>query len=359
MNLHRPIRACALFTLLFLALAPGVAIAETPFLGRWAVTPAAGGAGWLEVRNAAGYLEGTLLWMGGSPEVQTRVYLDGETLHGLRIVEEDVRDAAGAVVRKQSRPVSFSATLNGDELHGLHMEPSADGTVVHKQEFTAKRIPDLPAAPDLTQYRFGDPIPLFNGHDLEGWVVSGGAYWGNLPGAAPEGAPTAGWIPVEENVANGWSAQDGVLVNNPADPALHYGNIQTRRDFEDFNLSLEVNVGKDGNSGVYLRGIYEVQVRDSYGMPLDKHNMGGIYGRIAPTEAAEKPAGEWQTLDIILVERHVTVMLNGKTIIANQPLMGCTGGALWSDESKPGPIYLQGDHTGVQYRNIVLRPITK
>ena len=87
--------------------------------------------------------------------------------------------------------------------------------------------------------------------------------------------------------------------------------------------------------------------------------MGGVYSRITPSVAAEKPAGQWQTMDITLLDRHVTVILNGKTIIDNEPLLGCTGGALWSDEFKPGPIYLQGDHTGVNYRNIVLKPILK
>ena len=78
-----------------------------------------------------------------------------------------------------------------------------------------------------------------------------------------------------------------------------------------------------------------------------------------PAVAAEKPAGEWQTLDITLVDRHVTVKLNGQTVILNQPVAGCTGGALWSDQLRPGPIYLQGDHTAVQYRNMALRPVLK
>ena len=120
-----------------------------------------------------------------------------------------------------------------------------------------------------------------------------------------------------------------------------------------------MRVPKDGNSGIYLRGIYEVQVADTYGKRRDPHNMGAIYSRIAPSESAEKPAGEWQTFDITLCERHATVILNGKKIIDNQPLLGCTGGALSSDEMRPGPIYLQGDHAGVEYRNVVLRPIVE
>ena len=139
-------------------------------------------------------------------------------------------------------------------------------------------------------------------------------------------------------------------------PHKNYGNLRTDREFEDFNLKLEARVRKNGNSGIYLRGIYEVQVEDSFGKPLDSHNMGAIYSRITPTVAAEKPDGEWQSYDITLVDRHVTVILNGKKIVDNQPLEGCTGGALWSDVNRPGPLYLQGDHTSVEYRNLILRP---
>jgi len=100
-------------------------------------------------------------------------------------------------------------------------------------------------------------------------------------------------------------------------------------------------------------------VSDAFGKPPESHIIGAIYSRIAPSENPSKPAGEWQHFEITLVDRHVTVVLNGKTIIANQPLPGCTGGALWSDVQRPGPIYLQGDHTSVQYRNLVLRPVVK
>ncbi|MFC1604964.1 DUF1080 domain-containing protein, partial [Planctomycetota bacterium] len=171
------------------------------------------------------------------------------------------------------------------------------------------------------------------------------------------------WKLTNPRQANGWSVNDGILVNNPVQKEggrhISYGNLCTEAEFEDFNLKLEVNVSKGNNSGVYLRGIYEVQVSDTYGRGLDSHNMGGIYSRITPIVSAEKQAGQWQTMDITLLDRHVTVKLNGKMIIDNEPLLGCTGGAMWSDQFKPGPIYLQGDHTGVNYRNIVLTPIIK
>jgi hypothetical protein len=102
-----------------------------------------------------------------------------------------------------------------------------------------------------------------------------------------------------------------------------------------------------------------VQVFDSYGREVDSHNMGAVYSRITPAVAAEKPGGQWQGLDITLCDRHVTVKLNGKTIIDNQPVYGPTGGAIIADVFKPGPIYLQGDHGKVSYRNMVLTPIVK
>ena len=151
---------------------------------------------------------------------------------------------------------------------------------------------------------------------------------------------------------------DGVLMNR-VEKGKHPSNLRTEREFEDFNLKLEVRTQENSNSGIYLRGIYEIQVAESFGKPLDPHNMGALYSRITPSVAAEKPIGEWQTFDITLVDRHLTVVLNGKTIIDNQPVLGCTGGAMSSDEFKPGPIFLQGDHTNIDYRNIVLRPVLK
>lgn len=311
--------------------------AESLFLGQWALDPAAGGAGWLEVRRAEGSLAGTLLWVAGSPMPQSRVWIDGDKLVALRVGSEDIRDAAGKVVRTQPQPVLLTATLAEGQLRGRLTQPDRDGLSARHEEFTGVRIPPPPPRPDLSRVRFGEPIQLFNGKNLDGWRL------------------------VEANAANGWSAREGLLVNDPAQQPGQarraFGNLRTVREFEDFNLTLEVNVGKDQNSGVYLRGIYEVQVQDSYGKPVDVHNMGAIYGRITPRIGAEKPPGDWQALDITLVQRHATVKLNGQLIVDNMPLDGCTGGALWADQSRPGPIYLQGDHTGITYRNLVLRPV--
>jgi hypothetical protein len=308
-----------------------------PYIGRWALTIPGGGAGWLGVTQEKGYLDASLLWGGGSVLPVDSVYVDQDGLTITRNNKVERKDASGNVVRTQVFTETIIAKVSGDTLNLIQIQPRSDGKGVRRSEFTGKRIPPLPAKPDMAKIKHGKPIQLFNGTNLDGWKLT------------------------NPDSANGWSVKDGILVNNPVqregERHISYGNLRTEAHFEDFNLKLEVNIPKGGNSGVYLRGIYEVQVSDSYGRNLDSHNMGGIYSRITPRVSAEKQTGQWQTMNITLVNRHVTVVLNDKVIIDNEPLLGCTGGAMWSDESKPGPIYLQGDHTGISYRSIVLTPI--
>jgi len=310
-----------------------------PFLGYWALTIPGGGAGWLGVTRENGFLDASILWGGGSVLPVDCVFMEQGDLYLLRLSKVDRRDATGKVIRTQMFPEVIQAKLEGDTLQLTQTQVRRNGNGIDEREFTGKRIPPVPPKPDLSKVKFGTPIVLFDGKNLDAWKLTS-------PGAR-----------------SGWSIEDGVLVNKPVQqegkPHISYGNLRTVAEFEDFKLTLEVNASKGENSGVYLRGIYEVQVCDSYGRKLDSHNMGGIYSRITPTVNAEKPPGEWQTMELTLVDRHATVVLNGKKIIDNEPLLGCTGGALWSDESKPGPIYLQGDHTGIKYRNIVLTPVVK
>jgi len=307
------------------------------FIGRWALTIPGGGAGWLGITQEDGYLDGSILWGGGSVIPLESVYVDGDTLYATRVRDVERKNKDGKVVRVHKFTETITATRTGDDLKLVQSRPRTDGKGLRESEFTGKRIADLPEAPKLKKAKYGDAIDLFNGTNLDGWRLT------------------------NPRQKNGWRAENGILVNAPEQTNgrahVNYGNLQTDAEFEDFNFTTDVMVAKDGNSGVYLRGIYEVQVLDSFGHGVDSHNMGGVYSRITPTSAVEKAAGEWQTLDITLWKRHITVKLNGTTIIDNQPLLGVTGGALTSDEFKPGPIYFQGDHTGVKYRNIVLRPI--
>jgi hypothetical protein len=313
--------------------------AANPFIGRWALTIPNGGAGWLGVEQKYGGLNASILWGGGSVVRMSSAYVDGDTLHVTRVYEVERKDADGTVVWEDTFTETILAKVSGDILHLTQIRPRSNGKGVNRREFTGKRIPPLPPKPNLATVKYGKPIVLFDGTNLDGWKLT------------------------NSRQTNGWSAKDGILVNNPLQQKgkrhISYGNLRTVAEFEDFNLKLEVNVARRGNSGIYLRGIYEIQVSDSYGRQLDSHNMGGIYSRIKPVVNAEKPAGQWQTMNITLLDRHVTVELNDKVIIDNEPLLGCTGGALWSDEFKPGPIYLQGDHTAINYRNIVLTPIVK
>lgn len=322
----RPIVALAL-------LSPGsLALADTPFTGRWALTIPGGGAGWLGIEEKGGTLEGSVLWGGGSVVPVQGVKVEGDTLVVTRISKpKNAKTGKEDIVTE-----TIKAKVEGDTLKATTSKVREGGKPSPEAEFTGKRIPALPAKPDLTKVKFGEPVALFNGKDLSGWRL------------------------IKPDSDNGWSVADGVLQNRvKKEKDKHFGNLRTDAEFEDFNLKLEVRTQENSNSGIYLRGIYEVQVAETYGKPLDSHNMGALYSRITPSVAAEKPIGEWQTMDITLVDRHLTVILNGKTIIDNAPVLGCTGGAMTSDEFKPGPIFLQGDHTNVDYRNLVLRPVVK
>ena len=318
-----------------------IAAEDNPFIGNWALTIPDGGAGWLGVTQQKGYYDASILWGSGSVLPVASVFFDDnkDTLWMTRLKDVNRKDAAGKIVRTQQFTEAITAKLSGDEMTLTRLSPRDNGEGIIREEFTGKRIPPLSPAPDLSRVKFGPPITLFNGQNLDGWKLT------------------------SPKQISGWSAQDGLLINRPVQqegkPHLSYGNLRTEREFEDFNITLETRLSEGGNSGVYLRGIYEVQVTDTYGKKPDPHNMGAIYSRVTPSVNAEKPVGEWQTLDITLVDRHATVILNGTKIIDNAPLLGCTGGALWSDQLRPGPIYLQGDHTGIDYRNIVLRPVVK
>ena len=307
---------------------------ENTFLGTWSFDIVGGGVGWLKVYEQQGVLDGELLWIGGSVLPVSDIYLvDENTLIVTRTSEQKLNGSS----RKHLKTWTLRITKINDAIAGTMTGPLWGENGEQLNYFTGKRLPAPGAAPDLSSLKYGKPIKLFNGKDM------------------------TGWRPVDPNTANGFKVVNGTFQKDPIQPKngehIYYGNLRTEQEFEDFNLKLEVNVPKGNNSGVYLRGLYEIQVVDSYGLELDSHNMGAVYSRVAPSENAEKPGGEWQTLDITLADRHITVILNGKKIVDNAPVEGPTGGAISSNVFAPGPIYLQGDHGNVAYRNIVLTPI--
>jgi hypothetical protein len=213
----------------------------------------------------------------------------------------------------------FHGKLVGKSLSGTVNGP--DGT---PWQWTGERAPKLvrTSAP-----QWGKPVQLFNGKNLTGWKMS-------KPGP-PE-----------------WTVHDGTLVSPGNGPEL-----VSDSKFQDFKLHLEFNCGKDANSGLYLRGRYEVQIEtESQGEP-PSHHTGGVYGFLTPSPELPRKADTWQTFDITLIGRKVTVVQNGQTIIDNQEIPGITGGAVDSHEASPGPIYLQGSEKGhVAFRNIVITP---
>lgn len=332
--------------LVFLTVSTGISSAQkpdiSPFIGQWTIDIQGGSVGWIEVRQEENYINGDILWGGGSVLPVSNIFSAG---NNLLIIQR-----SSNVVRKRDETNNPVLTMvvtdwleispeGNDRINGLLLRPRRNGIGVDTTRFTGVRLPPVPPAPDMSNLKFGKPVTLFNGKDLTGWTL------------------------INPRQANGFKVVDGTLVNDPVQtegaPHISYGNLRTEKTFEDFNLKLEVNCPAGSNSGVYLRGMYEIQVFDSYGKPLDPHNMGALYSRIKPSVNAEKQAGTWQTLDITLCDRHLTVILNGVKIIDNKPVYGPTGGAIQSDVFSPGPIYLQGDHGKVAYRNIVLTPILK
>ncbi len=216
----------------------------------------------------------------------------------------------------EDNDLQFEARLEGDSLVGSFL--AANGK---KYDWIGRRAPRLVRD---AEPQWGEPIQLFNGQNLDGWKAMG---------------------------TNQWVVENGVL-KSPRSGA----NLVSEKQFTDFKLHIEFRCPPGSNSGVYLRGRYEVQIEDSYGKEPQKDYLGAVYGFIKPGLMAAKPAGEWQSYDITLVGRMITVVANGKMIICNQEIPGITGGALDSNEGEPGPLLIQGDHGPIEYRNIVITP---
>ena len=176
----------------------------------------------------------------------------------------------------------------------------------------------------------GEWIELFNGKDLTGWRLR---------------------YPDREHR---WVVHDGILENTGKGV-----DLITEQEFGDFELHLEYNMFPNSNSGIYLRGRYEIQMLDSYGKTYDRPaENGAIYNVKSPDVDVTKPAGEWQTLDITMRGLTLTVYLNGVKIHDAVELTGPTGSNwLFNDNGPRGPHFLQGDHGPVKFRNLRLREL--
>lgn len=209
--------------------------------------------------------------------------------------------------------IDFEFTLKDDKLEGYKV---LNG---NKLKFTGVRAPSLKREKPPV---WGSPINLLT-DNMDRWII-------------PEN--------------NKFEMVDGVMMNKEKG-----GNLITNQKFDDFKLSVEFRYPAGSNSGIYLRGRYELQIEDSKGR-ADDVSIGGIYGFIAPTVNAANGPGEWQTFEITLVGRHVTVVHNGVEVVGNRPIPGITGGSLDSNEGEPGPIIIQGDHGPIDFRKFVITP---
>lgn len=293
-----------------LALTPLLSVPQTrpsPFLGRWDFNLTLSGAVWLGVTEKNGALD---VWFQPT----------GGNVHQVKDFKADSSHLTFTVsaANAKSPAVTWELDAKGNALSGKQTKGN------ESIPLNGVRAPELKRNPPKA---WSDPMPLFNGKDLTGWEPIG-------------------------NIANNhWTVKDGLLYNS-----AHGANLRTTRVFNDFKVHYEANCPDDANSGFYLRGRYEVQLEYE---PTDKNpperRMGSIYGRIAPEPNVPRTPGQWETFDVTLIGRRVTVVHNNTTTIDNKEIEGITGGALDANEGEPGPFYIQGDHTGgLQFRNITV-----
>lgn len=289
---------------------PAKSDADSTIEGRWDLTINMDGKpapSWLEVTHSGlKTLVGQFVGIGGSARPISKVNFAGGKFSFSIPPQWEPED----------RDLSVEGTLADGQISGSMTFSNGKAYT-----YTGVRAPALRGNDNVS---WGQPVALFDGKNLDEWHTEG---------------------------KNQWMVEDGMLRSKQSG-----SNLITNKKFTDFKLHIEFRFPPESNSGIYLRGRYEVQVMDSKGFAPAKGLFGGVYGFISPTHMAAKAAGEWQYYDITLVGRMVTVMANGELVICRQEIPGITGGALDSDEAAPGPIYLQGDHGAIDYRNIVITP---
>jgi hypothetical protein len=288
--------------------------AQQDFTGRWNLTGTGEHANrvyWLEVTASNGGLTGRFLNRTGSPVALETVKIDdGQLIFQMR------SGRSGPAPQHRLR-------REGDRLVGTVTDRGTEVPVV------GVRAPQWPDANANASHTFGKPVALFDGTSIDGFTLQ------------HEGRPS------------GWSIEDGAMTNSP-----RANNLISKARFEDFRLQAEYKLEAGSNSGLYLRGRYELQVLDDYGKPPAKTGHMAIYGWTPPLVNASKPASEWQVMEAVIVGNKVTVTLNGQKIHDNATIQAITGGALDADETGAGPILIQGDHNKVWYRKLVVIPIT-
>jgi hypothetical protein len=283
-----------------------------PFLGRWDITVTAPNAtypDWMEITEKDGGMDAFIQPRGGSAFHTNQTKLEGSHLV-LTLSRHNAR-------KNTTNTTIWDLTAEGDHFTGTQKQ----GKNTAKLEGVR-----APALNRPMPKAWSKPERIFNGKDLTGWEPAS---------AAP----------------NHWVVQNGDLINESKG-----ANLRTTRTFNDFKLHIEFNCPEGGNSGVYLRGRYEMQVEyEPLNFNDEYHRIGAIYSFLKPAVELPRKPGTWESFDATLVGRRLTLYRDGVKTIDNQEIPGPTGGAMDSHESEPGPILIQGDHTGgMKYRNITI-----
>lgn len=326
-------RISVLLAFAAMVLAPPPAYpAASPFAGRWDLTFTTADASypsWMEVSDKDGSLRVRVQEREGSVHPVAGMKLEGNRLILVVAKPEPARPAEDGRPEEPARPARvWTLALDGQNLTGQLKQ----GDDV-KASIRGVRAPVLKRAAPA---QWSAPESLFNGKDLTGWLTVNNTQNPNAK-------------------VNRWGVENGELVNRGKGH-----NIVSTRKLDDFKLHVEFNMEPGSNSGIYLRGRYECQMPPPGtfrpGATPGRQGPGyAIYGMVKATAASPGKPGVWRSYDITLVGRHVTLVVDGVTIVDNQEIPGITGGALDSNEAEPGPIYFQGDHTGgIRYRNITV-----
>lgn len=176
--------------------------------------------------------------------------------------------------------------------------------------------------------------PLFNGKDLTGWRLR------NPTGRAS------------------WSVEPGGVLKNTVEKGMHGTDLVTEKKFWNFTVRYEYMTPENSNSGFYLRGRHEIQILGDHksGQATITGN-GSIYNFKAPDKFVTKPSGEWQTAEATIIGNRITVIMNGVKIHDNVECNKATGSEIDNKINEPGPIFLQGDHGTVSFRNIRIKEL--
>jgi 3-keto-disaccharide hydrolase len=307
-----------LFGVLLLSALPSLA-ADSDFNGRWDLTTVSRPRAWWVELNGVGSPNPSgkfvSAYNGDMNTVDTAVVENGE----LRFTIANPRNTKGPA------PV-YRARLVKGKLEGTLETPGSSAEPV---KWTGVRAPVI-ADKDDGSWKEGKPIELFNGKDLSGWKALNPA------------------------VEMKWSYKDGILRNAP--PTT---DLVSEQKFWNFKLHVDFRIVEHSNSGIGLRGRYEIQILEDYGKPPNSHSAGALYSRVPPSVNASKPAGEWQSYDIRLVGRTLSVIHNGIKVLDNVQVDGLTAIANNSDEGEPGPFIIQGDHSYVEIKSFLVTPLVK